>query len=116
MTDGLRLRHNVVICKMKIEFKEYRDAFLKLRKNFETLEDYGNFHLSFDNITKAVETKSSPDSIEFAQYLSVLKVFYQENSRINYESILYLIEKDYSKIIDVKTIEQIRSEISNNNS
>ena len=101
---------------MNKDFKEYRNVFLKLKKKFEKLGDYGNFHLSVDNIAKTVSTKSSTDSKEFAQYLSVLNVFYKENSRINYESILLLIEKNYTNIIDAKLIEDIKSEILSNNS
>lgn len=101
---------------MNSVFKEYRNAFLKLKKKFDEIGDYGNFHLSYDNIKKEVSTKGPNDSQEFTQYLNVLNVFYKENSRINYEAILFLIEKDYKDFIDSEIIDNIKNDIISNNS
>ncbi|MDQ7818354.1 MAG: HNH endonuclease [Melioribacteraceae bacterium] len=99
---------------MNSNLSEFINIFRKLEKRFLELKDQGNLSININNVTKEIKARVSPDSREYSQFLSVLYVFVNDESSLNYRKILDLIQKNYIDKINKKEIELILDEIKQN--
>jgi len=99
---------------MNSNLSEFVNIFRKLEKRFLEIKDQGNLSIDINNVTKEMKARVSPDSREYSQFLSVLYVFVNDGSSLNYLKILNIIQKDYIDKINKKDIELIFEEIKQN--